>query len=337
MVAGVNISRNKSMKAARSRAHDYKRKGFYLITATIYPGSPILSRVNIPAGMDLADVMRSREMLIPDNTPAGEGVRIQIRDLPKFHPLLKVVRYVIMPDHIHILIQVLDNLSHELGTELNGFFTACSRVASSAVGLSEVQTLFKPYDDVIIREYPQLDRAVKYIEDNPRRYLVKKHHPDLFKTYLHLQIECHEYAAYGNIFLLKEPWLMQVRIHRRWSEAEFAKYRSDRLKDIESGAIPVSPAIHKAEKEIMNEAIEMGRSVILLRDQGFEDRFKPQGKYFDLCAEGRLLLLAPWPENLERRSTAGYTQFHQMNDFAAAIASIPATARLSIRFPSAQR
>lgn len=71
--------------------------------------------------------------------------------------------------------------------------------------------------------------------------------------------------------------------------------------------------------------------MILLKDQGFEERFKPKGKDFELCCEGRLLLLAPWPANVGRKSTAGYAEFHQMNDLALSIASLPASERLLLK------
>lgn len=38
-----------------------------------------------------------------------------------------------------------------------------------------------------------------------------------------------------------------------------------------------------------------------------------------------------WPENIGRKSTAGYAEFHQMNDLAAELAVMPATARLNLK------
>ena len=34
-------------------------------------------------------------------------------------------------------------------------------------------------------------------------------------------------------------------------------------------------------------------AVILMKPDGFPPSFKPKGRYFDLCAEGRLLILSP--------------------------------------------
>lgn len=50
---------------------------------------------------------------------------------------------------------------------------------------------------------------MKYVADNPRRYIYKKRYPDLFRRYLHLTLVNHEFAAFGNIFLLKEMYLLQ--------------------------------------------------------------------------------------------------------------------------------
>ncbi len=248
------------------------------------------------------------------------------------NPKLQIKRYVIMPDHIHFALHVTEYLEKAVGSYIAVFTKACSHAYTRLFSLSKFTTLFKPFDDEIIFNHEQLDRAIKYIEDNPRRYLLKRQYPDLFKRHLHIVIDGHEYAAYGNIFLLKGILLLPVRVHRYWSQTEFDQYTAKCLEEIAAGAIIITPAIHKAEKAIVRNAIDGGGSVILLRDLAFNERFNPQGELFDLCAARRLLLLAPWPENLERCSTAGSTEFHKMNDYAATIASLPASARLSLRF-----
>ena len=63
------------------------------------------------------------------------------------------------------------------------------------------------------------------------------------------------------------------------------------------GAVLVSPCLSHGEQEIARRAFEAGGRVVALRLKGFAPLQKPQGKMFDSCAEGRLLLLAPaaWP------------------------------------------
>ena len=313
-------------QSRRANFHDYRAPGYYMITATTKPNTQCLSRIpELPASE-----LKKGEMIIPINTPLGECIRKEILDIPTHHPEIRIILFVIMPDHIHIVINVHTRLKRKLGNELAGFFGACSGHHDRLTGSREKTTLFNRFHDRIIFNHLQLDRAIKYVEDNPRRLIIKRMHPDLFRKYMHIKIAGHEYAAYGNIFLLKEIYLLPIRIHRRWSEQEFNEYAKKCREEIEKGAIPISPAIHKAEKAIMNDAIAAGHSVIQLTDKGFEERFKPKGVKFELCAQGRLLLLAPWPDNTGRASTAGYSEFHQMNDLAVRIASTPPGARMTI-------
>ncbi len=60
-----------------------------------------------------------------------------------------------------------------------------------------------------------------------------------------------------------------------------------------NGAICLSPFISRREKIVRDEFVNLGKSLIIVRKENFTDRFKPQGKEFELCSEGRLLLICP--------------------------------------------
>lgn len=325
---GQNTSRNKGLRAPRARFHDYRAPGYYFITMTAYNDTMPLSEIRYPGD----EYMHKGSMILPDHTPLGNRVRERLERITDYCPLLKIRRFVIMPDHIHFVLNVTKRMEDPIGTHLARFSKECSAAYTDLAGLPTFTTLFSPFDDEIIFNFQQLERSIKYTEDNPRRHLLRRMYPDLFRRYMHVVIGGHEYAAFGNIFLLRNPYLLPVRIHRWWSREEFDSYIAQCRKEIDNGAVVISPAIHKVEKEIFRTAINSGRSVIQLRDLGFNNRFKPQGELFDLCAAGRLLMLSPWPDNLRRRSTAGSTEFHQMNDFAAQIASISSSERLSFNF-----
>jgi len=303
-------------------------------------------------------------MIMPKHTELGERIAQEIKNIPVHHKEMRILRFVVMPEHIHFVLHVKERLTRKLGSELAGFFGACSKHnrqilsnpqstintysdpsrQSTIKNSSDIPSyldsnqpdepslltsLFEPFHDRIIMDYEQLDRAIRYVEDNPRRRLIKQSNPNLFKRYLHLKIGDREYAAYGNIFLLKEINLLPVRIHRRWSEDEFRNYHDSCVKAIDNDAVVISPFIHPAEKRIRDYAMSTGAPLIILQDTGFEERFTPKGERFRLCSEGLLLLLAPWPEN-SGKSNSGYREFHNMNDMAAAIATMPADTRTSI-------
>lgn len=311
----------------RAWFHDYCASAYYHITATTVEGSPLLSSLPDVALTDL----HKCEVIYPDLTELGRKIETELLSISSFHPEIRLLQYVIMPDHIHFALHVKERLEKMLGCELAGFFGACSRHYNRLYSLPEFKSLFSTFHDRLIFNYNQLEKVMAYIRDNPRRALIKRNNPALFRRYLHLNVGNQEYAAFGNIFLLRHYNLMPVRIHRRWSEAEFAAYEDDCMRKVSHGAIPVSPFIHPAEKKIMIQTLETGGSVIRLTDCGFEDRFKPRGKDFEICAEGRLLLLAPWPQNVGRKSTAGYKEFHTMNDLAVEIASMSPETRLILK------
>ena len=59
----------------------------------------------------------------------------------------------------------------------------------------------------------------------------------------------------------------------------------------------LSPCVSDGERQIAREALAAGLPLVTMANKGFSKLQKPSGRYFDACAEGRLLMLAPaaWP------------------------------------------
>ena len=68
----------------------------------------------------------------------------------------------------------------------------------------------------------------------------------------------------------------------------------------------------------MKAAFEHGYPVIYLQENGFAPLAKPGGARFAACAEGRLLILAPWPHH-NRNLAITRDKCHALNDIARAI------------------
>ncbi|MDE6340284.1 MAG: hypothetical protein K2K97_10935 [Muribaculaceae bacterium] len=304
----------------RADFKDYTEPGFFMITMTAGVGIPRFCEIG---GTVSAPVIT--------DTPLGALVRSKILTMPVHTTQLRIEGHVLMPDHIHFLVHVREKINRHLGKIIGGMMGGSTSMARRQGLISEEQSIFKEkYHDRVVNRNGQIDRLKHYMADNPRRLLIKRLCPDLFKRYLHIEFEGKEYAAYGNIFLLKYDDILPVRIHRRWSDAEFEAYIAECHKRIRNGAVLIGPYIHKAEKAIRRIAVEEGVGIIQLRDIGFEDRFKPQGEEFELCASGKLLLIAPWPDNTGRKSRAGSLEFHAMNDMALEISLLPAETRARI-------
>ena len=158
----------------------------------------------------------------------------------------------------------------------------------------------RSYNDSILMHAGQLERWHDYLADNPLRLLMKREHPDLFRIQRGLTVGALSFSAIGNRFLLQKPVLMQVQCSRRMTEEEIKNKVEECLRAASQGAVLVSPSISPGEKAVMRAAFDKGFPLIILQENGFSDLAKPGGKRMDACAEGRLLILAPWQHHNER-------------------------------------
>ena len=81
----------------------------------------------------------------------------------------------------------------------------------------------------------------------------------------------------------------------------------------------MSPFISPAEKEVRDMAIREGAPIILVAPQGFRMREHAKGRAFDLCAEGRLLVISR-PGVYAGTGVLTRRECLEMNDLASTIA-----------------
>ena len=90
--------------------------------------------------------------------------------------------------------------------------------------------------------------------------------------------------------------------------------------------ILVSPFIHAEEKKIRDWAMDNGGVLIYIIHKRFPERYKPSGKLFELCSEGRVLIIS-YPTNIQEeeyirnKGVPSRTLCEKMNDFALEIAT----------------
>ena len=156
------------------------------------------------------------------------------------------------------------------------------------------------YNDLISKSYDMLPRLTAYLHENPRRLAIRCEHPDYFRVQFGVTVAGQTYAAIGNRFLLDHPDMEQVQLTRSLTETEIAKERDKFLTMAKTGTVLVSPAISTGEQVVMRAVMDARLPQIFITPWGFNEFSKPGHQYFDACAEGRLLLLAPWPHQNER-------------------------------------
>ena len=156
------------------------------------------------------------------------------------------------------------------------------------------------YNDLISKSYDMLPRLTAYLHENPRRLAIRCEHPDYFRVQFGVTVAGQTYAAIGNRFLLDSPDMEQVQLTRSLTDDQIAKERDKFLAMAKTGTVLVSPAISTGEQVVMRTVMDAHLPQIFITPWGFNKFSKPGHQYFDACADGRLLLLAPWPHQNER-------------------------------------
>ncbi len=316
----------------RATWKDYSEPTIYLLTMNTEDRQPLLG-----------ELVGEKIVL----SAYGEVVSEEIKRIPTYKDAsaIQIYRYVVMPNHIHILLRVHKQLPHPLGYYISWFKLQCMERCSDIDGIpsetrdggippetghsagdrtenggippkteqnTENGTQKRPrfgkeYHDRILMHKGQLAHMARYIQDNPRRLAMKRANPDLFRIRQNIRFGRTPCVALGNIFLAEYPLREVLQCSRRLTQAEIDTKREECLKEAINGTVYVSGAISEGEKQICKALREAGFPLIILLTEGFPEPdsphykfFKPQGVYFEACAEGKLLLIQPDKEVLDR-------------------------------------
>ena len=321
----------------RMVGHDYQERQIYMITMVAEGRRPLFGQVAgqsdaAPGTADAPHIVLSE---------LGRRVAQNWQDIGVRYPQISIVTLQMMPDHFHGILFVRERLDRPLGKVLLGFKQGCNKayrelllntVPSVAVlqqqtGRGEARPkddrrhglLFaRGYNDKVLLREGQLNTWLHYLDDNPRRLLMKREHPDLFRVQRGLMIGGQSFSAIGNRFLLQCPVRLQVQCSRRLTPAEIRTTVQRFLSAAAQGAVLVSPSISPGEKTVMRAAFEHGYPLIYLQENGFTDLARPGGQRMEACARGQLLILAPW-EHHNERLTINRNQCLTLNDMARMI------------------
>ena len=299
---------NNKPQGYRAPWHDYRQPWFYMITMTTFNRKPIFGKCEGGKSIPSKDGWLMYELW---------------RDMPKKFPQLETSSFAIMPDHIHGIIRVREYMEKPLGVPLRVFKSLTTSALREKYQDPVLQVWAPGYHDWFSKNAAALKAFSAYIRDNPRRYCLKQQHPDLFTrtdTLTHPRLpQNQQWHGYGNLFLLDRPVIIPLRVSRRATPEEMQNIKNEILREVAAGAVVVSPFISPGEKEIalMILGMEYG-DVILMRPDGFPKNFRPNGKYYDLCANGRLLILSAF--SIAEEPSLTKARCEQMNAWCRDIA-----------------
>lgn len=299
IAAGMEVHEIQHSMKRRTPWHDYSRKGTYMLTLVVRERMALFGTLK-------GDLEGGAAPYVEYSNLGMAILQEEIHKIHHFYPLVEVWKLCIMPDHLHMIVRVNEDMGEgmHLGKVVAGFKSGCNNAYWRLFNMNESprQGLFEEgYCDKILMHEGQLDNWKHYLDDNPRRLMMKRLYPELFTVLTGMEIAGEQCQVVGNRFLMDIPDKMAVIVHRRYTDEENARLREEWLACGERGGVLVSAAISPKEKEVLREAMNRGYNIILLRENGFPKLYKPAGEAFDACAAGLLLQISPWGFHMEKK------------------------------------
>lgn len=295
----------------QERGTAWKGVGIYHVTLTIPSREPLLGTLVIPEG----DPTNARV----ERTELGKELVHVLAKTSDYHPEIQLIRYCLMPDHLHAVWYVRRPMPKGIMTAVRGLWQGAKKVGREYVLSVSPNTIRDKEQNLspIFTDMPfvrpmsrrgQLNTMMHYVQMNPQRLATKRLMPGFFRVQEGIEIANRTYAGVGNTKLLLSEHFAPVHVRHTMLEAAdhgevqpLRDYMNGCVLAARQGTVMVSPFISPKEKEIQKVLLREKHPFILLADNGFRDFYKPSDAIFDACAAGRVLILSPWPYNAGKR------------------------------------
>ena len=312
---------------------DYKRPFFYMVTLKRAAGGG--SAMPAFCSVSGSGVVEANAI-----TKAFDQV---IRRFHETWYCIEPIRYyVIMPDHLHLLIKMRDIEKRvSLAVVVRQLLKELARSANrETVGGDAAKPVFEfEWHDWIVKKERQLAAFRKYIAENPLRFARRRANRQFFTKARQITFKGVRYWAYGNEALLELPVIVAIKGHRsplRGSGVQDAPLQNQgccaegapakpldaaalmaAASRIGPGGAGLSTFLSPLEKDAGNAIIKAGGALIVLSMQGFGERWHPTEKQERLCAAGRMLYLSPYePQAAKLDKREMYIRAHALVDWA---------------------
>jgi len=150
-------------KPNRLKNYNYSQNGAYFITICTKDRKEILSAIENPMATVGASIARPSLKL----TGVGEIVDKRINEIQNHYENVFVDNYVIMPNHIHLIIRIDNNGRAMLAPTISRIIQQFKGVITKEIGNSIWQKLY--YDHIIRDEY-DYKNIWQYIDENPAKW-----------------------------------------------------------------------------------------------------------------------------------------------------------------------
>jgi hypothetical protein len=286
-----------SDKRYRLSGYNYSKARAYMATLKMHPQAAPLSI--------LAPTYKGGLKYTPLTKVFKQTIAKRLVDY--FCKTVSVKRYILMPNHIHLviylnrvegrppanLIRVVETLIKFLN---EAYFTIYGEVPFAPVDTE--------WDDSIAFTREAYQRMLRYVEQNPTRANLRqasrycKHQSYLDKSGV-------RWWVYGNLDLVKRPTILSVECSRKitpshplWTQWQQCAQR------MTVGCVGIGTFMSPCEKMVQSTLLAVGGSVIIHLPHGISPYWHPGETMEQLCAEGRVLYLTPFAFEAAQPSNA---------------------------------
>lgn len=251
-------------------------------------------------------------------TPYGKAVDDMLRHYDEAHEGIAVCQRIVMDDHLHVVLWVkkpqystvqhrpqsilqiaygmriqFTHMAQDMGVWPKGVRVEGALHAEKGAG----HTFEKQFVRTLSRK-GQLRSMIDYVALNPYRKFMVRQNPELFTLHKDTEVKGLHFRSMGNHWMLDWPERQVVECSRDISEEDLQCLMKQVMQRAEVGAITYTAAMSKGEQRIARAVREAGCPLVVLLLEGFppagsdsERYYKPGGVYFEICKNGKLLLL----------------------------------------------
>lgn len=276
----------------RARFVNYKKPGIFFISVNKAKGIP-----------DFSSIVTNRD---PENpivyvrtSPLGKIIQNGIKNFYNYciksdaRKKIETQRYIIMPDHIHFVLIIKEELDKELDYYIETWKEELTKEYTGIKDGNPTSLFEKGFNDLFFKNKVKWERINHYIQRNPYWLWMRWEKPEFFRR-VHDTVICgYKCSLYGNLSLLENPVKLPVIVHRRDYENPEVINRKYHYWEygMLNGGVIVGGFGNKAEKQIRDRAINNDCKVILLNIERYDDREKPSEGLLERCAKGNLLII----------------------------------------------
>lgn len=257
--------------------------------------------------------------------PIGVEIVRQLEKFNEINPKLKILRKIIMPDHVHFILYATQRLEYPIGVYIAKFKGNCTRIVcqnliEKSVNQKRIPLFEDGFNDKILTHKGQLKNFMHYIDDNPRRLWIRIRNPEYFHKIHKISFRNKDYNAFGNCLLLDNPVKSAVIVSSKYSDSQREAYYNHWREVVRQRGVLIGAFVSREEKRIKYGALSYGASVIEVLSHGFAERYKPNEDDLQYCAEGRILQIAMNPYTT-RKVEFTRQQCLDRNEFALNLAN----------------